>query len=84
MIAKNPGVPMPVAVLRIPNPKFPLKFKMGADEAMVPGTPFKGPFAITARFSATGDAMDKSGPEAVVSTPVKVGTSNLKLELFPK
>ena len=57
---------------------------MSAANAMVPGTPFAGPFTITARYSQSGDAMDKSGPEGTVSKPVAVGTSNLKIELKGK
>ncbi len=84
VIAKNPGVAMPAAVLRIPEPKFPYKFAIGAKNAMAPGTPFDGPFNISARYSPTGDAMDKSGPEGAEAKPVTVGTSNLKIELKAK
>ncbi len=75
---------MPAAVLRVPEPKLPYKFALSSKNAMVPGTPFKGPFKITARYSPTGDAMDKSGPETTLLKPIKVGASNLKIELKPK
>lgn len=81
VIAKTPGVAMPAAVLRIPEPKLPYKFSIGAKNAMAPGTPFDGPFTITARYSPTGDAMDKSGPEGIEAKPVKVGTADLKIEM---
>jgi len=81
VIAKNPGSPMPVAVLRVPNPKFPFKFTLRAENAMVPGTPFTGPFLINARYSPTGNAMDKSGPEGVEPKPVAVGRTDVKIEL---
>lgn len=82
--AKTNGIPMPAAVLRITEPKFPLKFSISGKNAMAPGTPFEGPFTITARYSPSGDAMDKSGPEGATSKPVAVGTSDLKLELKAK
>lgn len=84
VFAKKAGIPMPAAVLRIPDPKPPLKFSLSAKNAMAPGAPFDGPFTVTARFSATGEAMDKSGPEASTAQPVAVGASDLKLELKAK
>ena len=84
IFAKKEGVNMPAAVLRVPDPKLPYKFSMGAQNAMAPGTPFDGPFIITARYSPSGDAMDKSGPEGTTGKTVKVGTAKLKLELKAK
>lgn len=77
---------MPIAVQRIPDPKFPVKFQLGAENAMVQGTAFEGPFTVSARYSASGNATDKSGPEG--STPenqkVKPGDKDLKIELKKK
>ena len=84
VIAKEAGKPMPVAVLRVPQPKFPLKFTLSAANAMVAGTPFNGPFLITARYSPTGDAMDKSGPEGSEAKPVAVGRTDVKISLKAK
>lgn len=84
VFAKRPGVPMPVAVLRVPEPKLPYKFSVSEKNILTPGTPFDGPFIITARFSPSGDAMDKSGVEGSVNEPVKVGKSDLKIELKGK
>ncbi len=81
IFAKKAGNPMPAAVLRIADPTLPLKFALSGKNAMVPGTPFDGPFTITARYSPAGDVMDKSGPEGVMKKPVAVGTSDLKIEL---
>lgn len=84
IFAKKSGTPMPTAVLRIPDPKIPYKFTLSEKNAMVPGTPFDGPFTITARHSPNGDAMDKSGPEGSLAKPVAVGTKNVKIEMKPK
>lgn len=81
IFAKKSGIPMPAAVLRIPDPKLPLKFSLSGKNAMVPGTPFDGPFTIAARYSPRGDVMDKSGPESAPTKPVAVGTTGIKLEL---
>jgi hypothetical protein len=84
IFAKKPGTPMPVAVLRIPDPKFPLHFALSEKNAMAPGTPFEGTLTVTARYSPTGDAMDKSGPEGSEPKPIAVGKSGVKLELKAK
>lgn len=84
VFAKKTGVPMPAAVLRVADPKLPYRFTLSGKNAMAPGTPFDGPFIVTARFSASGDAMDKTGPEGTLTEPVPVGTSNVKLELKAK
>lgn len=84
IFAKSAGVPMPAAVIRIQDPKPPLKFSLSSKNAMAPGTPFEGPFIITARYAQSGDAMDKTGPEGSTSKPVPVGTENLKIELKSK
>jgi len=72
----------PAAVLKIPQPKFPVTFKLSAANAMMPGTPFDGPFTITARYSPTGDALDKSGPQGEDKRKdIKPGASDVKIEL---
>ncbi len=81
IFAKKSGNPMPAAVLRVPNPKLPHKFTLSQKNAMVAGTPFDGPFTVTARYSPTGDVMDKSGPEGSNPKPVAVGTTNVKIEM---
>lgn len=79
------GVP-PLAVLRIPSPKFPVKFSLSQENAMMAGTPFDGPFVVTARYSPSGDALDKSGPEGGTDSkkPLKAGAKNISIELKKK
>jgi hypothetical protein len=84
VFAKKPGMPMPVAVLRVTEPKMPLKFSITEKNVLTPGTPFDGPFTITARYSPSGDAMDKSGSEGTIAQPVAVGASDVKIELKAK
>lgn len=80
--ADTKGVP-PLAVLRIPSPKFPVKFSLSQENAMMAGTPFEGPFVVSARYSPSGDALDKSGPEGVTDSkkPLKAGAKNISIEL---
>lgn len=51
----------PLAVLRVANPKFPYNFSLSKENAMMPGTPFKGPFELTARLTSNGDAFQRTG-----------------------
>lgn len=91
IFAKNAGGKagdgqMPIAVQRIANPKFPVKFELGPENAMVQGTPFVGPFTVYARYSQVGNATDKSGPEGATADgkKIKAGDKDLKIELKKK
>jgi hypothetical protein len=81
----NPGDRTPpVAVLKIENPKFPQAFVITEKNIMVTGSPFKGPFHVIARYSASGDALDKTG--AIEGFDKKfpsseIGNKNLNIEL---
>lgn len=77
IFAKKPGVENqmgvpPIAVMRIPNPTFPQKFTLSEKNVMIPGTQFEGPLTISARYSPSGDALDKSGPTGTDSKKGKV------------
>lgn len=76
------GTP-PLAVLRIPHPQFPLEFSLSAENAMMAGTAFEGPFVVSARYSPTGDALDKSGPQGMsdAKKKIKLGQTNIQIEL---
>lgn len=79
------GVP-PLAVLRIPSPQFPMAFSLSQENAMMAGTSFEGPFVVYARYSPSGDALDKSGPQGTTNAkkPLKLGAKNISLELIKK
>jgi hypothetical protein len=74
----------PVAVVRVENPTFPQAFVITPKNVMIPGTAFKGPFHVIARYSPTGDALKKPGsiegldPKFVSSD---LGNKNLNIEL---
>ena len=73
---------MPMAVVRMPSPHFPLHFELGPQNNMMsPGTPFKGKMTVFARFSPSGDAMDQSGPNGATKHPVKAGAHNVHIVL---
>ena len=76
-------MPMPLAVKRIQNPRFPVAFSLSSRDAMVQDTPFTGPFTIVARLSPSGDPLDKTGVEVKTDKPIELGASNVKLVLKP-
>jgi hypothetical protein len=75
------SMPMPLAVKRIANPKFPVKFELSEKDQMMKGMPFKGPFKITARISPNGSATDKSGMEKSTTKKVEIGDSGIQITL---
>ena len=75
------SMPMPLAVKKITNPKFPLKFSLSAKDAMMKSIPFEGPFKVIARLTKSGNAMDKSGPQGETTKSLKIGTKKIKIEI---
>ena len=68
----------PLAVLRIPDPVFPVEFEIGPGDVMIPSMRFAGPIALTARLDADGNAMtrgerDLSSPPAPPAEPGATG-----------
>ena len=61
----------PLAVLRIPDPDFPLSFSIGPENVMIPTMQFAGPISLSARLDADGNAMTR-GP-GDISSPVVEG-----------
>jgi hypothetical protein len=74
-------MPMPLAVKRIVNPKFPVKFNLSQADAMMKQIPFKGPFVVTARLSPSGDVSDKSGVEISTIKKIEMNQKNIQLIL---
>ncbi|MCF8059933.1 MAG: hypothetical protein K9K67_11590 [Bacteriovoracaceae bacterium] len=75
------SMPMPLAVKRIPNPKFPLTFSLSVEDAMIKSIPFEGPFKVIARLTKSGDAMDKSGPEGETTKSLNLGAKGIQINL---
>jgi len=60
LIARTGPSGPPTAVKRIPNPRFPLDFEIGPGDRMIQALPFEGPFQLTARVDADGNAMTRN------------------------
>ena len=75
------SMPMPLAVLRVESPKYPVNFKLDETNKMMKELPFRGPFVIVARISPSGNAMDKSGVEVSTTKPIVLGSKNIQIEI---
>lgn len=60
LIARTGAGGPPTAVRRISDPSFPLDFEIGPDDRMIASMPFAGPFQLTARIDADGNAMSRN------------------------
>ena len=53
----------PLAVLRIPDPEFPLEFSIGPENVMIPSLRFEGAISLSARLDADGNAMTRGSDD---------------------
>lgn len=60
LIARTGPSGPPTAVQRIPDPSFPFDFEIGPGDRMIKALPFQGPFRLTARIDADGNAMTRN------------------------
>jgi hypothetical protein len=85
VIARPQGVSggPPLAVLRIPAPRFPLEFTIGPADVMIPSMRFEGSLSLTARLDADGNAMTRGEADlsSTVEAPVLPGASGVRLVL---
>ncbi|WP_052107893.1 tetratricopeptide repeat protein [Aerolutibacter daejeonensis] len=75
VIAREPGgPPIPVAAEKLPAAKLPLEVRLDDGDSLMPTKKFSdlAKAEITARLSASGDAMPKSGD--LEATPVQTAT----------
>jgi cytochrome c-type biogenesis protein CcmH len=77
------GPRMPVAILRKKIQELPDEFVLDDRASMSPELKISGfkSVIVTARVSASGDAMPASGDLVGSSGPVPVGTRNLRIEI---
>jgi hypothetical protein len=54
IVAKNSGG-VPVAVKRIVNPQFPVDYKLGPEDLIVPGQIPKGPLSLSVEMNTHGN-----------------------------
>lgn len=73
----------PLAVLRIPDPSFPLDFTIGPENVMIPSMRFEGAISLSARLDADGNAMTRGAGDISSDTkePLSPGTNGVELLL---
>lgn len=80
LVARGEGGGPPVAVRRVTQPSFPLDFEIGPEDRMMENVPFAGPFRLTVRVDADGNAStqtpgDLRGAAEGVHRPGATGVS---------
>jgi cytochrome c-type biogenesis protein CcmH len=81
--ANSSGGP-PLAVQRINQPKFPVSYSLGAENVMIPGTPFSGKVSITARLDKDGNPTTREPGNLIgeyKKNPVTVGAEKIDIVL---
>ncbi len=81
LIARSTRTGGVVAVRREDGVRFPFAFTVDAADVMVQGTPFEGPFDVTARLSKTGDAVAAKGDLEGSVGGVAVGATRVAITL---
>lgn len=77
---KEPGPPL--AVMRIPNPRFPLRFTMGERDVMLRGAAFAGEVLLTAQLDGDGKVGTQAGDIlGGARAPVRVGAEGVEVVL---
>lgn len=73
----------PLAVLRIPDPSFPLDFTIGPENVMIPSMRFEGAISLSARLDADGNAMTRGAGDISSETqePLSPGEGGVELLL---
>lgn len=88
VIARPQGVRAgpPLAVLRIPEPSFPVSFRIGPEDVMIPSMQFAGAISLSARLDADGNAMTRGAKDlsSAVEEPLEPGATGVRLVLSEK
>jgi len=77
VIARNSSNRQVVAVRKEEGVRFPFSFRLSSGDTMMPGTPFEGPFDITARLSRSGDATPGMGDLEGTAKGVTAGSRDV-------
>ncbi len=81
IVARNPSTRQVLAVRKEEAARFPFAFEISGADAMVEGTPFEGPFDITARISKSGDAIPAKGDIEGFARGVANGAKDVTISL---
>jgi cytochrome c-type biogenesis protein CcmH len=82
IIARRPEEGPPLAVQKIVNPEFPLKYWLSQEDVMIPGVEFTGEVTVIARIDKDGQAGPPQPGDLEGSwkgPPVKVGDQKVDI-----
>jgi hypothetical protein len=87
VVARTAQAGPPLAVVRVTDPSFPLRFSIGPDDRMIQTMPFAGDILLSARVDADGDAMTRSagdlrGASGIPNSPGDRGVTLLIDEIL--
>ncbi len=77
---KKKDNPMPVAVLRVTNPKFPFKFKITGKNKISPDRFIEGELILTARISRSPGAQAQTG-DLIGSSEARAGDRGVLIKI---
>ncbi len=77
---KKKDNPMPVAVLRVTNPKFPFKFKITGKNKISPDRFIEGELILTARISRSPGAQAQTG-DLIGSAEARAGDRGVLIKI---
>jgi len=81
IIARGSASRQIVAVRKEEHVRFPFSFRLSSGDSMMPGTPFEGPFDLTARLSRSGDATPQPGDLEGTAKNVAAGSRDVSVIL---
>jgi len=81
VIARTAPTGPPLAVVRVPNPTFPMPFSIGPDNRMIQAMPFAGEIRLSVRVDADGNVMTRDPGDLAgeSGTPHAPGDRGVKL-----
>jgi cytochrome c-type biogenesis protein CcmH len=79
IIARGSASRQIVAVRKEEHVRFPFSFRLSSRDSMMPGTPFEGPFDLTARISHSGDATPQPGDLEGIARNVAAGSRGVSV-----
>jgi len=73
----------PLAVVRVPEPRFPVEFEIGQAQVMIPSLRFEGEIALSARLDGDGNAMTRLPGDLAgqLADPLPTGARDVTLTL---
>jgi cytochrome c-type biogenesis protein CcmH len=73
----------PLAVQRIPAPRFPVDFEIGPQNVMIPTMKFEGEITLTARLDSDGNATTRlpGDLQGSLGAPVRPGSAGVEIRL---